>query len=228
MRHSCRCQEQGSSTLETASRNPNIEKEISCRMERQPDEHVEPSTQNADYIFRLAQETDFPGIVQFFKRHNFGPTDLECLRWKYLKNPDGQALIYVAEDSGGAIVCTIVHLPRLFASAKTGTFLMWENIDMLVDAKLRGQRIYSRLGNLVRSRRDYMMMGFPNEFSARTIKKKTDTVIPLEEWRFPVSMGKSIAKKSHGIAVRFTLQALCRLLVGAASERHTDDAGREV
>jgi len=179
-------------------------------MERQPDKPMEPGTKHSDYIFRRAQETDFPGIVQFFKRHDFGPTDLEWLKWKYMHNPDGPALVYVAEDSGGAIVCTIVHLSRLFTSSTTGTFLMRQNIDMLVDAKLRGQRIYSRLGKLVKSRRDYMMIGFPNEFSARTIKEESDTVIPLEIWRFPVSMGQSLVKKSRGIAVEF-INLLCRL-----------------
>ncbi len=151
-----------------------------------------------DFTFRVAEESDFPGIVELFQRNAFGPQQLDWVKWKYLRNPDGPARLYLAISPDDKVVAINAHLPRRVTSAQTGPFLIFQDIDMLVDEKLRGKGVYSRLSKFVRPRRDYLMFGFPNEFSERTIKKQTDTILTVEAWQFPASVGRVIEGKPYG------------------------------
>ena len=163
-----------------------------------------------DLNFRIAEESDFPAILDLFRRNDFGPQGLDWLKWKYLKSPDGPARLYIAVLPDGTVVGIIVHLPRRVTGARTGPLLIFQNVDMLVDERMRGKRVYSRLGKLVRRERDYLMYGFPNEFSEWTITDKVDTVLSMEIWKFPVSLGRAIAGRPYGF-LRPLVDMLSRL-----------------
>jgi hypothetical protein len=167
------------------------------------------TSHQSDFTCRVAEESDFPGIVELFRRNGFGPRQLDWIKWKYLRSPDGPVRLHIATTPDEKVIAIIARLPRRFTSAQTGPFLIFQVIDMLVDEKVRGKGVYSRLAESNRSR-DYLTFGFPNEFSERTMKEEVDTVLPIEIWQFPVSVGRVIAGKAYGFLFSLA-DALSRL-----------------
>ncbi len=155
---------------------------------------------DGDYTVREADESDLPGIAELFRRHDYGPQEVDWLRWKYLRNPDGKAAMYVAEDSNHKIVGLNVTLPRRFTSAKTGTLIVWQPVDNFVATEMRNKGIYSKLMELSRAKVTQRRIGFPNEQSIRfDARTNTKTIAPIEEWFIPLSAGQLITgRKAHG------------------------------
>ena len=155
---------------------------------------------DAAYTVREADESDFPGITELFRRQNYGHQEVEWLRWKYLRNPDGKAAMYVAEDSSHKIVGLNVTLPRRFTSAHAGTFIVRQPVDSFVAADMRNKGVYSKLMQLSRMKVTQGRIGFPNEQSIRFDSQTgTKIIAPIEEWFIPLSAGQLIAKKPHGL-----------------------------
>lgn len=142
----------------------------------------------ASILYRRANKTDLPAIVSLFKRNNYGLRKREWFEWKYFENPDGPALIYVAEEREQGIIGVIARLPRKFMSKMTGEIAVFQNIDLFVAPEFRRKRIYSKLSNYAMRERDYFLMGFPNELSR--IIDELDHVIPLYDWVFPITFSQ--------------------------------------
>jgi hypothetical protein len=158
--------------------------------------------------FRRATKSDLPAIAGLFKRNNYGLRELKWIEWKYFENPDGPALVYVAEDRKQGIISVVARLPRTFVSKMTGEMKVFQNIDLFVAPEFRRKRIYSKLSNYAKLERDYFLMGFPNELSR--IIDELDHIIPLYDWIFPIASSQS---KTFGIpkAIRSRLEPLFKL-----------------
>jgi hypothetical protein len=165
--------------------------------------------EDSAFKVRLASEFDLPEIAEFFARYNFGPKCLEWARWKYLSNPDGEAIIYVAEDSDGRVVAISPRMPPRFVSAETGEFTVRQNVDLLVADKLKGTGVYAMISRQAGSEREYLLMGFPNKLSRRLINAANTHIAPIVNWVFPVVAGNLIAMKPYGIVAPL-VNVLCR------------------
>jgi hypothetical protein len=143
---------------------------------------------DSSFRIREGDESDFPGIVELFSRHKFGPGKVEWVQWKYLNNPDGPSQIFIAEDSNRRIIGVDVHLSRRFTSAKTGTFLVRQPVDNFVAPEMRNKGVYSSMMKLIASTVHYQRIGFPNALSIRFDPPSPGWKIigPIEEWFFPV------------------------------------------
>jgi len=153
-----------------------------------------------EYTCREAKESDLAGIAELFRRHNLAANRVDMLIWKYFKNPDGPAKIYIGEDSKGAIVATRIYLPRMFTSLNTGDFLVRQSVDLLVAEEHRGTGVYSEVRQFQRDRRDYPAIGLPNELAkriTRTYPGDKRVYYPLDEWRYPVKPGQLFQKKPY-------------------------------
>jgi hypothetical protein len=158
--------------------------------------------------YRRARKSDLPAIADLFKRNEYGPREREWLEWKYFENPDGPAIVYVAEDREQGIIAVIARLPRMFVSKMTGEIRVFQNIDLFVAPEFRRRKIYSKLSDYAMHERDYFLMGFPNELSR--IVNELDHVIPLYDWIFPITFSQS---KKPGIVkvIRSHLEPLLKL-----------------
>lgn len=158
---------------------------------------------------RLASESDFPEIAEFFARYDFGPKCLEWVRWKYLSNPDGEAIIYVADDSDGRIVAISPRMPRRFVSVEAGELTTRQNVDILVADELRKTGVYATISKQAGGEREYLLLGFPNKLSRRLINEANTHIFPIVNWVFPVVAGNLIVMKPYGIVAPL-VNVLCR------------------
>ena len=147
-----------------------------------------------DYAFRIAGESDFPGIEKLFASRDIrrGWTT-----WKYLSNPDGLTRVFVAVGPGEKIVGTLAHMPRRFTSAGIGTLTVMQVVDIFVNAELRKQGVFLGLLDFARKHVEGARIGLPNDSSEGFGPRIGWRVIgPYETWRFPVLPGKSFAGKA--------------------------------
>lgn len=163
-------------------------------------------TSQDDYSIREASEADFPGIADFLTRHNYSPTHLDWsqkdylnwLRWKFLTNPDGSGRMFIVEDSDNAVVGIRGDIPRRFTSAKTGIFLTYQGVDLLVDAGHREKGLYSKLREFAWSNLDLPKVSFPSRHVLGIILRHGFRIIaPAEKWVFPGSSEESTSGKVH-------------------------------
>ncbi|RJP16109.1 MAG: hypothetical protein C4520_19025 [Candidatus Abyssobacteria bacterium SURF_5] len=143
------------------------------------------------FICRLGDEGDLEGITELFKSHEYGPKDVEWLRWKYFRNPDGKANIFLAEDQNGKIIALRAHMPRLFTSEKTGVFLARQSVDLFVAKASRGSGVYSAVWRLCRTG-NYPIVSFPNKIAKQLTWNMPGDVriyIPIDEWWYPLAIG---------------------------------------
>ena len=162
------------------------------------------------FMVRMASERDFPEIADFFSQYNFGPKHLEWLQWKYVHNPDGKAIIYVAVDSDDRIVSISPRTPRRFVSKEIGEFTVRQNVDLLVADELRKTGVYAMISKQAGSEREYLLIGFPNKLSRRMVNEANTYIAPIVNWVFPVIAGKAIGKKPSGFIAPL-VNVLCRI-----------------
>lgn len=173
--------------------------------------------EKAEYTARDATEADLPAIEAFFKAHDYGPQKLEWLKWKLMDNPDGPAYMFVVENSKNEIVCYQARLPRRFRSEHTGTFVPRQEVDTLITPSERGKKHLRTLGNHAGPKRDYLGMGFPNQFyRSKLTPGKGTGVVPMVNWLFPLTVGRLIEDKPYRffgplVNVFSNLYALCWL-----------------
>jgi hypothetical protein len=151
-----------------------------------------------DYIFREAGERDFEGIEQLFEPRN---GKRGWASWKYLRNPDGVARVFVAEDRANTVVGSLAHVPRRFTSARTGMLSVLQVVDIYLRADLRQQAVFLGLLQYARKRVDGPRIGFPNNasgvFGAGLGWRGLG---PYEDWQFPVLVGQVLAQKNLAFA----------------------------
>lgn len=149
----------------------------------------------SDYTFRYADESDLEGIARLFKEHNYGPGDVEWLKWKFLDNPDGPATMQVAEDQNNKVVAFQAFLPRKFKSAETGVFSVVNCVDAFVADVKRDKGVYLGLSKYARKTFIFPRVAFPNQKSYRHALRDGyyKTIAPIEEWSFPLKIGNLLA-----------------------------------
>ena len=163
-----------------------------------------------EFTLREASELDFPGIADFLVRHTYSPIHPEWtrqeyvtwLRWKFLTNPDGPGRMFIIEDFDKAIVGIRGDIPRRFTSRKTGTFSIYQGVDLLVDAGLREKGLYSRLRRFAWSNLDLPKVSFPSKQVLEIICRHGFRVIaPGEKWGFPLPKGNEKSDTTSGLIV---------------------------
>ena len=155
-----------------------------------------------EYTCREGDKSDLPELAELFRRHNFAANRADILDWKYFKNPDGPAKMYLGIDSKGAIVATRIYLPRIFTSLKTGDFLVRQSVDLLVAKEHRGSGVYSKVRELQTEKRDYPAIGLPNERAkliTRTFPGTKRVYYPLIEWRYPIAPGNVFQSRPYAM-----------------------------
>ena len=94
-------------------------------------------TDDTSVTVRRAAEDDLPAIADFFKRHDYGPQEVDWLQWKYARNPDGAASMFLAEDSEKNILGFQALIPRRYTSEKTGVFVLRQMVDVFIASGAR-------------------------------------------------------------------------------------------
>lgn len=151
------------------------------------------------YSAREATEADLPAIADFFTSHDYGPKELEWLRWKLLDNPDGPAFMYVVEEVDGGIVGFQARLPRRFEGRLAGTFSARQEVDMFIAPQARKKGLRRKISEVGDLKRDYLVMGFPNRmYQSMMTLDDMETVIPMEKWAYPLNIGVLFANKPYG------------------------------
>ena len=112
-----------------------------------------------DYAFRIAGESDFPGIEKLFASRDIRRG---WATWKYLNNPDGLTRVFVAVGPGEKIVGTLAHMPRRFTSAGTGTLTAMQVVDIFLAPDLRKQGIFLGLLDFARKHIEGCRIGLPD------------------------------------------------------------------
>ena len=146
------------------------------------------------YTFCEAEEHQFAGIEQLFEPDRRKPG---WATWKYLRNPDGVARVFVAKDNTDAVVGSLAHVPRRFTSAQTGPLSVLQVVDVFVRADLRQQAVFLGLLQYARQRIDGPRIGFPNGASgAFGAGLGWRALGPFETWEFPVLVGQLLVQRN--------------------------------
>jgi hypothetical protein len=163
-----------------------------------------------NYTYREADESDFEALADFLSRHGYAPKHLQCSRqdyqrwltWKFLENPDGPALIFIAEDSRNMIVGLRAYMPRLCKCPRRGSFMAYHGVDALTDANSRKEGIYSNLRRFGLTKLKYPRFSFPTRVTFNRRSRDGDrTIGSTKRWLFPVTIAQSITKKPYGTVV---------------------------
>jgi len=150
-----------------------------------------------NYVNREAGEGDFQGIEELFERRGIGRG---WTAWKYLKNPDGVARVFIAEDPNKTIVGTLAYLPRQFSSADGSSLTVMQAVDMYLSAELREQGVFLGLLEFARRHIDGTRIGVPNDASTIFGSGPGWRVLgPYQTWQFPVLMGELFAGKTMSV-----------------------------
>jgi hypothetical protein len=162
-------------------------------------EKEQPKSEEGDGIsIREADENDLPGIAALLSDSPSGTKASDWARWKFQDNPDGPPWLYIAVDASDTIIGLSARIPRMFTSSRTGEFRMGQNVDMFLAKEYRKKGIHRRITKLGGEKRDYLMIGIPNENSWVRLKGDIDTILPMETWHFPAVISKLIADTPYG------------------------------
>lgn len=154
----------------------------------------------ANYSFREANEEDFDGIEELFERFDHSPKpNRGWAEWKYGKNPDGHARIFIAENSEKTIVATLAHIARQFENAGDEPLVVMSVVDMFVSPNSRKDGVFLGLLTYAAKRMDIPKLGSPNEVSRNFGTLQGWSVLaPRESWHFPVRAGRMLANSQFG------------------------------
>ncbi|MEO0473125.1 MAG: GNAT family N-acetyltransferase [Bacteroidota bacterium] len=94
--------------------------------------------------FRLADESDYQNINNFFNRIYGTNRSLEAFYWEFHHCPHGSAIYVVAEDDGKVIGTNCV-IPIDLITADQHIIRSGKSEDTLVDPAYRGQKIFYRI-----------------------------------------------------------------------------------
>jgi len=148
----------------------------------------------SDYTIREAEEGDFQSIEKLFEQRR---TRTGWTTWKYLKNPDGLARVFIAEDASSNIVGTLAYVPRQYSNTDGDSLTVLRAVDIFLCAELRKQGVFFGLLKFARKQVDGTRLGVPNEYSAIFGKGPGWRVLgPYRTWRFPVLMGEFFSGKT--------------------------------
>jgi predicted N-acetyltransferase YhbS len=118
-------------------------------------------------IYRRFEENDFHSLISLLRSTFNGYPKMQYWDWKYLKNPHGSSIIYVAEDKGRIVGSYILNPVKL----RIGQSLVMgaQSVDAAVDNAYRGGGIFKKLAanaiaQATRERID-LIYAFPNEIS---------------------------------------------------------------
>jgi hypothetical protein len=100
------------------------------------------------YQVRPARSADFPILVDVFNRVFRKDKDLRTLKWKYLENPHGKSVVWVAESAEKEIVGSLAFVPHrmLYQGKEYLTFLA---SDGMVFPDWQRHGIFIRLLNIM-------------------------------------------------------------------------------
>ena len=144
------------------------------------------------FTFREAEPSDLPGVEQLFESPG---KKRGWAAWKYLHNPDGVARVFIAEDTAGKVVSSLVHLPRRFTSRATGIVTVLQVVDIFILPDLRQQGVFLGLLAHAHRRMTGPRIGVPNSKS-RVFGEGLGwrPIGPYDEWEFPVLSDKALAQ----------------------------------
>jgi len=179
-----------------------------------------------DYTFREAGDHDFRGIEALFEQKGKGRG---WAVWKYRKNPDGRARVFIVEDPGKTIVGTLAYLPRRFAIAGRGTLTVMQVVDIFLTAELRENRVFLGLLEFGRRHIREARIGVPNQFSSIFGSGPGWRVLGYyETWQFPVLIGGLLVGGTYAFAAPL-LNVLSRIYLSAwLPGKHRDLEMRQI
>ncbi len=94
-------------------------------------------------VYRRFEENDLPSLLGLLRSTFNGYPKIKSWDWKYIKNPHGSPIIWVAEDKGRIIGCYILNPVKLRIGS---TIVMGaQPVDAAVDNAYRGGGIFKKL-----------------------------------------------------------------------------------
>jgi N-acetylglutamate synthase-like GNAT family acetyltransferase len=118
-------------------------------------------------IYRRFEENDLPSLLGLLRSTFNGYPKMVTWDWKYIKNPHGSPIIWVAEDKGRIIGCYILNPVKLRIGS---TMVMGaQPVDAAVDNAYRGGGIFKKLavGAIAEAAKEgvSLIYAFPTEIS---------------------------------------------------------------
>jgi hypothetical protein len=120
-------------------------------------------------ICRRFEENDLDSLLGLLRSTFNGYPEMNHWTWKYVKNPHGYPIIWVAEDNGGIIGSYILNPVKL----RIGQALVMgaQSVDAAVDNAYRGGGIFKKLASsaISQAAKDEVSLiyAFPNKISFR-------------------------------------------------------------
>lgn len=161
-----------------------------------------------DYSFREAGREDFFRIEDLFEGRVKGR---DWASWKYLKNPDGPARVFIAEALDQTLIGTLAYMPRRFLTPDRGVLTVMQAVDIFLAAEFRSAGVFLKLYDFARSRISGPRIGVPNE-NSRVFGMGAGWQVlgPYQDWKFPVMLGARHANKTVGLGTSIA-NGFCRL-----------------
>ncbi|MFH1998142.1 MAG: GNAT family N-acetyltransferase [Planctomycetota bacterium] len=123
---------------------------------------------------RPAAEEEISTLIDLFNTVYHKNEERDTLEWKYLKNPHGRAIIWVAESEAGEIVGSVAFMPRRIR-IQGQEFLSHHGADaMVLPEWQRGGILITLLTEVYRQcweRGDALVHIFPNRRSVGALRK---------------------------------------------------------
>jgi hypothetical protein len=109
--------------------------------------------------------------------------------WKYKKNPDGPARLFILKDRNDRLLGQSVYLPRKLFNIDASTFLAYQGIDTFIEPEARGKGTLEKIQNMALAAIKDPIYSFPNKIAEKiALRNGRKIYAPLEYDLFPLRM----------------------------------------
>ena len=122
---------------------------------------------SAQFNFFEANDTDFPRIVIYYKKEDYGLQHLDWIYWKYYKNPQGKGRFFYIEDATKEIVGTLGYMPQILTGKNFESTNTVQAVDLYISPHVRGKKLYPKFQHYATKFFDCPLIAFPNSRSEK-------------------------------------------------------------
>lgn len=124
-----------------------------------------------------------------YKKEGFPITSKEVYVWKYQRNPDGPARIFVAANAADGLLGHSVYLPRKLYRDDGNYIMAYQGVDTYLNPAARGRGTLGKMQILAAQALDAPFFSFPNKIAEKiALKHGREIYAPLNYDIFPLKL----------------------------------------
>ena len=124
-----------------------------------------------------------------YEKNGFPITSKEVYVWKYQKNPDGPARIFIAADEERGLLGHCVYMPRKLYFDDNKFITAYQGVDSYLDPVARGKAISGELQTMAAAAINCPFYSFPNKVAEKiALKYGRKIYAPLAYDVFPLKL----------------------------------------